>query len=44
MMNGAIFAGSFVLVFAFNMLAGLLPVFNTMRKTPAEILSRNDVN
>ncbi|MGN0659354.1 MAG: ATP-binding cassette domain-containing protein [Emergencia sp.] len=44
LMNPAVFLISFGLVFLFNMIAGLLPVFNTMRKTPAEILSRNDVN
>lgn len=44
LMNPVIFLISFALVFGFNLLAGLLPVFNTMRKTPAEILARNDVN
>lgn len=44
MMNPFVFFISFAIVFAFNLLAGLLPVFNTMRKTPAEILARNDVN
>ena len=37
-------AGCFCVLFLFNMLAGLLPVFRTMRKTPAAILARNDVN
>lgn len=44
MMNPLIFAIAFGTVFIFNILAGLMPVFNTMRKTPAEILARNDVN
>lgn len=44
LMNPVVFMVSLLLVFGFNMLAGLLPVANTMRKTPAEILSRNDVN
>ena len=44
MMNPVIFAVAFGTVFVFNILAGLMPVFNTMRKTPAEILARNDVN
>lgn len=35
---------SAVLVFAFNIIVGLLPVFNTLRKTPAQILSRTDVD
>ncbi len=44
LMNPLIFLISFGLVFGFNLLAGLLPVAGTMRKTPAEILARNDVN
>lgn len=30
-------------IYAFNILVGLLPVINTMRKTPAKILSRSDI-
>ena len=30
-------------VLAFNMLAGLIPVFSTLRKTPAQILARTDI-
>ena len=44
LMNPLVFLISFGLVFGFNLMAGLLPVFNTMRKTPAAILARNDVN
>ena len=44
MMNPLIFGVAFATVFVFNILAGLLPVWNTLRKTPAEILARNDVN
>ena len=44
LMNPAVFLISLGLVFAFNLLAGLLPVASTIRRTPAEILSRNDVN
>lgn len=44
LMNPLVFLASFGLVFGFNLLAGLLPVFGTMRKTPAAILARNDVN
>lgn len=44
LMNPAVFLVSLALVFVFNMAAGLLPVAGTMRKTPAAILSRNDVN
>ena len=39
-----VFAACFGLVFVFNLIAGLLPVFTTLRKTPAAILARNDVN
>ena len=34
---------SFGLLLLFNLIAGLLPVFRTMRKTPAEILARTDI-
>lgn len=44
LMNPLVFLISFAIVAVFNLLAGLLPVFNTMRNTPAEILARNDVN
>ncbi len=43
-MNIWIFLGSFLIVLFFNMVGGLLPVLTVLRKTPAEILSRNDVN
>lgn len=33
-----------ILIFGFNLIFGLLPVFRTIRKTPAAILSRVDVN
>lgn len=44
MMNPGILLFSFALVLFFNVTAGLLPVHNTLRKTPAAILARNDVN
>lgn len=31
------------LVFIFNLVVGLVPVFNTLRKRPAEILARTDI-
>ena len=43
-MNIWIFLLSFAVVLFFNLVGGLLPVFSVLRKTPAEILSRNDVN
>lgn len=33
-----------VLLYGFNLMFGLLPVFRTMRKRPAAILSRTDIN
>ena len=44
MMNPLIIFISFAIIFIFNIRIGLLPVMNTLRKTPAGILSRNDVN
>lgn len=34
---------TFALMLVFNLLAGLIPVFTTMRKTPAQILARTDI-
>ncbi len=35
---------SIILVFIFNLVVGLIPVYNTIRKTPASILARYDVD
>lgn len=35
---------SLIIVYTFNVVVSLLPVFNLIRKTPANILSRNDVD
>ena len=35
---------SLILVYIFNIIIGLLPINNLLRKTPHEILSRTDVN
>ena len=35
---------SIILVYLFNLIVGLIPVFNVVRKTPAEILSRHDLD
>ena len=43
-MNPIVFGISFLIVLGFNMLAGLFPVFTTLRKTPAAILARNDIS
>ncbi len=44
MFNGTVIIASLLIIYVSNILFGLLPVFNTLRKTPAEILSRKDVN
>lgn len=33
-----------IFIYLFNLIVGLLPVFNTMRKTPAQILARHDLD
>ncbi len=33
-----------ILIYGFNIIVGLLPVYHTIKKTPAQILSRNDVD
>lgn len=33
-----------IFIYLFNLFVGLFPVFNTIRKTPAEILSRHDLD
>ena len=43
MINSSIVIISIILVFVFNLLVGLIPVFNTIRKRPAEILARTDI-
>lgn len=44
MVNVFTFILSIVTVLIFNLVVGLLPVYNTIRKTPAQILARYDVN
>jgi ABC-type antimicrobial peptide transport system permease subunit len=36
-------AVTFAVILVFNLIAGLTPVFATMRKTPAQILARTDI-
>ena len=43
MVTPVIAAVTFGIILAFNLLAGLIPVFMTMRKTPAQILARTDI-
>ena len=35
---------SCIFVYVFNLIVGLLPVFNTIRKTPSQILARHDLD
>ena len=42
-MNPILIIISLILVFIFNLLVGLIPVFNTIKKRPAEILARTDI-
>ena len=44
LINPTVLVLSLVLIYGFNLAFGLLPVFRTIRKTPAAILSRTDVN
>jgi len=43
MLNPMVAGVTFIVLLLFNLLAGLLPVFRTMRKTPAAILARTDI-
>ena len=35
---------SLIVIYALNLIIGILPIFNVIRHTPAQILSRNDVD
>ena len=43
LVNGYTIITVIILVYLFNLLVGLLPCALTLRKTPAEIMSRNDI-
>ena len=43
MITPAVAAVTFGLLLVFNLVTGLIPVFTTMRKTPAQILARSDI-
>ena len=43
MINPMIALISLAIVVVFNLIAGLIPVYTTMRKTPAQILARTDI-
>ncbi len=44
MVNLFTFLLSIIVVFVFNLVVGLIPVYNTIRKTPAQILARKDID
>ena len=44
LVNPAVLILCVILIYGFNLLFGLFPVFRTIRKTPAAILSRTDIN
>ena len=43
-MNLTITLLAIIFIYIFNLLVGLLPVFKVLRKTPAQILSRQDLD
>lgn len=43
LMNGTTILTVMIIVYLFNLLVGLLPTILTLRKTPAEIMSRSDI-
>ena len=42
--NMFIFILSIIFIYLFNLIIGLLPVFNTIRRKPAQILARHDLD
>lgn len=44
LMNIYVLIFCILLMYLFNIIVGLIPVFNTMRKTPAQILARYDLD
>ena len=42
-LNPQVILISIILMYSFNIIVGLIPVFNVLRKTPAQILSRHDI-
>ena len=43
-MNISVIIICIILLYLFNIIIGLIPVFNTIRKTPASILARHDLD
>ena len=42
--NGYLVGLTIIICLVFNLIVGLIPVFNTLRKTPAQILARHDLD
>ena len=42
--NSTVILISIAIMYIFNLIIGLLPVYNTIRKTPASILARHDLD
>lgn len=42
--NNQVIFISFILIYGLNIIVGLLPLYNLLRKEPADILARNDIN
>lgn len=43
LINGGVILTVIIIIYLFNLLVGLLPVKMTLKKTPAEIMSRSDI-
>lgn len=44
LINPVIILSAVIFIYFFNIIVGLLPVFNVVRKTPSQILSRHDLD
>ena len=44
LLNFKVISISAFLIFVFNVIVGLIPIYNLIRKKPAEILSRTDID
>ena len=42
--NANVILISLIIIYGFNIIVSMIPIYNTIRKTPAQILSRNDID
>ena len=42
--DARVLVSSLIIIYALNLLIGILPIFSIIRKSPAQILARNDVD